>query len=136
MRLFAALLTFAVVQGCGYRADLDPRDEAAIEAQDCRSSTVTLKAKNQSSFSMRIILVSRGGSRWRLQPQIHGFNTREYRVSRHFLDNGGYILLEITGGGLLMTPTRPISMTSLMCNTGTLFITPSPSMSSYVGVDF
>jgi len=135
--VMAIILALALLTGCSMgRAELDPRDEATLEEQDCQGASAYLNVENQSSFSMRIIIMSRGGSRWTLQPQIQGFGDHTYEVSRHFLDSGGYILLDITGGGLVTMPPRPIPMTSLRCDTGTLFITPSPSMSSYVGADF
>lgn len=134
--VLGVILALGLLQGCRKPVDLDPRDEVVVEEQECRGASVYLNAQNQSSYSIRIHLISRSGSGWPLQPPIDGFQNVTYEVSRHFLDGGGYIRLEITGGGLVTVPPRLIPISPLSCDTGTLFITPSPSMSSYVGVDF
>lgn len=134
--VLGVILALGLLQGCRAPVELDPRDKVVVEELECHGATVYLNAQNQSSFSVRISLISRGGSRWPLQPTINGFEDVTYEVSRHFLDSGGHIVLEITGGGLVMAPPMPILITSLSCDTGTLFIAPSPSMSSYVGAEF
>ena len=127
------------ISACGKRADVDPRDEAGVRAGknqcDRTSPGAQLKVDNQSTFSVRVHVVRAGGGRWTLHPTVHGLSTTYLKVSRQFLDSAGYILLEITGGGLVVQKPGPVYLAPLACDVGTLFIAPSPSMSSYVGAD-
>ena len=135
----AAILALALVQGCGKHTELDPRDEEVVAAYedrcDRRSPTVTLVVKNQGTYSMKVHVVSRSGFHRRLQPTVYGFQTERIKVNRNLMGSGGYLILEITGGGLVMSPPQPIPLSPMACDVGTLWIAPSPAMSSYAGAD-
>lgn len=139
--LLSLILFLATACGPG-QVELDPRDEAVLEGYldrcDRSSSRATLVVDNQSAFRVKIHLISRSGSRWTLQPTVRSLqNGLRINVSRQLLDNsGGYIMLELLGGGLIMVPPRPIPLTPLSCDVGTLIISPSPSMSMYAGAEF
>jgi len=137
MRALIVLAALLAMQGCGRHVGVDPRDEAAVAGGCDRSSaTVTLKAINQGTFSVKVHLVTRSGFHQSLHPTVHGFQTEEISVGRRLMDSGGHLILEITGGGLVMSPPRPIPLNPMSCSVGTLWIAPSPSMSSYAGAEF
>ena len=137
--ILAAFMALGLIQGCGKHVEVDPRDEAVVasyeESCDRRSPTVTLVVENQGTFSMKVHVISRSGFRRRLQPTVHGFQTERITVNRNLMDSGGYLILEITGGGLVVSPPRPIPLSPMSCDVGTLWIAPSPAMSSYAGSD-
>ncbi len=140
MRLIAVFMALAVMQGCGSRVELDPRDTEGLEQWEdlCnrRSATVTLNIENRSTFNVRIrIHRSGGGPGWVLLPTVMSRETTSRAVSRMFLDGTGYITLELLSGGLIMRKPGRIWMTPLTCATGTLVIEPDPAMSNYVGAD-
>ncbi len=138
-RVLLVLLLFAI--GCGTRPEVDPRDRESVEEYfdrcDRSNPRAYLVVENQSTFRVRLSIGSQSGGTWPLTPTIHGLTKRTViRVPRQILETRGVIHLELLSGGLIIMPPRPVPLTSLMCDTGTLIITPSPSMSSYFGADF
>ena len=141
LSLVCAIMLFLTISCGPGRAELDPRDAEGLEEYlnqcDRRSASVTLVVDNQSTFRVKVYILTGSGSRWPLQPTIgsHQMGVR-IPLNRQLLDSHGYIMLELRGGGLISIPPRPIPLTGLSCDVGTLMISPSPSMSMYAGTEF
>lgn len=137
--VLAAIMALGLIQGCGKRVEVDPRDEAAVAAGesgcDRRSASVNLKIVNRSAFDI-VIRVHRGsGGGQSLRPAVFARTTTTKRVSRSLLSGSGWIELQIVRGGLHRPQQHPIHLTPLMCNVGTLMIAADPNMSMYGGAD-
>lgn len=134
--VLAAFMALAVIQGCGKYVELDPRDEEAVaDTCDHTSASVTLKVVNRSGFDIVIHVFRGSGGGQSLRPAVMARSTTRKRVSRMLLDGTGRIELEIVRGGLHRAQQRPISLSPLMCDVGTLMIAADPNMSMYGGAD-
>lgn len=131
--VLVACLLWLVVEGCGYKVPIDPRDEAAVEAWEnsqCnhRSNRVTLQVRVDPGVTgAEVWMRSRSGNRKRIGLMA---GDRDVKLSRSDLEPGGWFSIVLG-----QTEVERIYMDLLSCDVGTLIIAYPLNYSFYMGAD-